>query len=534
MIFATVNLTIKDDESVCDENITLYRGDRNVQVRFVLVNNIFKVVNQTYAQMIIIRPSKESLFTQAEKITNDTVVLTITEEMIDELKEVGSYTFQIRLYDDTMTSRITLPPCNSGLYVGEPIAIEGDTRINDARINFAAVKYSDETLDTFDDEGNYNITEWISGDIISDVKMNKIEDALYSINEKVNSSNVDVDLSGYVTDEELNAKGYLTSVPDEFVTNEELESKGYLTSVPDEFVTDEELNAKGYLTEHQDLSGYVTDEELNAKGYLTEHQDLSGYVTDEELNTKGYLTSVPEEMRTDIDNIKNDMSSMENDISTILSMIDEPPTYTKPTISIALSKSNVEHSKTYDISISTSFAQNDAGNVTGYKVYKNNSVIFENTSISNYTDTIAMQHGESVTYKTEVSYADGPIKNTMLGIPYPSTSIKSGSVTSSGTIKAYALSYYGVIDGSEFVNTNGLTSELRTSKSNTITISLTNQRIIYMYPKSFGNLTSIKDANNFDYINSYTLSNATVNNVEYNIYILTDPVTINNFKQIFN
>jgi hypothetical protein len=444
--------------------------------------------------MIIIRPSKESLFTQAEKITNDTVVLTITEEMIDELKEVGSYTFQIRLYDDTMTSRITLPPCNAGIYVGEPIAIEGDTRINDARINFAAVKYSDETLDTFDEEGNYNITEWVSGDIISDIKMNKIENALYSINEKVNSSDVDVDLSGYVTDEELESKGYLTSIPDEF----------------------------------------VTDEELNAKGYLTEHQDLSGYVTDEELESKGYLTSVPEEIQTDIDNIKNDMSSIENDISTILSMIDEPPTYTKPTISIGLSKSNVEHSKTYDISISTSFAQNDAGNVTGYKVYKNNSVIFENSSISNYTDTITIQHGGSVTYKTEVSYADGPIKNTMLGIPYPSTSIKSGSVTSSGTIKAYALSYYGVIDGSEFVNTNGLTSELRTSKSNTITISLTNQRIIYMYPKSFGNLTSIKDANNFDYINSYTLSNAIVNNVEYNIYILTDPVTINNFKQIFN
>ena len=457
MIFATVNLTIKEDESVCDENITLYRGDRNVQVRFVLVNNIFKVVNQTYAQMIIIRPSKESLFTKTERIANDTVVLTITEEMIDELEEVGSYTFQIRLYDDTMTSRITLPPCNAGLYVGEPIAIEVDTRINDARINFAAVKYSDETLDTFDEEGNYNITEWLSGDIISDVRMNKIENALYSINEKVNSSNDD---------------------------NEEV--------------------------------------------------DLSEYVTDEELESKGYLTNIPEEVQTDIDNIKIDMSNMENDINTILSMIDEPPTYTKPTISISLSKTNIEHSKTYDISISTAFVQNDAGNISGYKVYKNNSVIFENPSISSYTDTITIQHGGNITYKTEVTYTDGPIKNTMLGIPYPSTSIKSGSITSSGTIRAYALSYYGVIDGSEFIDTNGLTSKLRTSKSDAITISLTNQRIIYMYPKSFGNLTSIKDANNFDYINSYTLSNATVNDVEYNIYILTDPVTINNFKQIFN
>ena len=465
MIFATVNLTIKEDESVCDENITLYRGDKNVQVRFVLVNNIFKVTNQTYAQMIIIRPSKESLFTQTEKILNDTVVLTITEEMIDELKEVGGYTFQIRLYDDTRTSRITLPPCNSGLYVGEPIAIESGTRINDARINFATVEHSDDTIDVFDEEGNYNTTEWFDGDIISDFRMNKIENALYSINEKASASN-GVDLSGYVTDEELEAKGYLTDIPEEYVTDEELEAKGYLTEIPEE--------------------------------------------------------------------LQNDVNDMKNNIDVILTMVDEPPTYIKPTISVSLSNGTIEHNKSYDISITANYNKNDAGDITSYKVYKNNVVIFENTSIVNHTDTITISHGGSVTYKAEVVYGDGPIKNTTLGIPYPSTSIKSGSISATNIVKAYALSYYGIINTSEFVDTSGLTSKLRTSKSDTITVSLTNQRIIYMYPKTFGNLTSIKDANNFDYINSYTLTTATVNGIEYNIYILTDPVTITNFKQIFN
>ena len=33
-----------------------------------------------------------------------------------------------------------------------------------------------------------------------------------------------------------------------------------------------------------DMSEYVSEEELEAKGYLTEHQDLSGYATKEELN----------------------------------------------------------------------------------------------------------------------------------------------------------------------------------------------------------------------------------------------------------
>ena len=431
MIYANVNLTIKENESVCDSTIVLYRGDKNVQIRFNLKDNRFTVIENTYAQMIIKRPSATSLFSEVSKIENNTVILTISEEMIDELKEIGTYQFQIRLYDDNLVARATLPPCNNCLIIERPIAIEEESIVNYSRINDAvimAAEYSEE--DIFDDNNDYIKTEWVDGDIISDVRMNKIENALYSINEKASVA--------------------------------------------------------------------------------------------------------PEEVQTEIDNIKIDMSNMENDIDTILSIIDEPPTYTKPTISISLSKTNIEHSKSYDISITTTFKQNDAGNVTGYKVYKNNSVIFENTSVSSYTDTISIQHGGSITYKTEVTYGDGPIKNTMLGIPYPSTSIKSGSITSSGTIRAYALSYYGVIDGSEFIDTNGLTSKLRTSKSDTITMSLTNQRIIYMYPKSFGNLTSIKDANNFDYINSYTLSNTVVNDVEYNIYILTDPVTITNFKQIFN
>lgn len=38
---------------------------------------------------------------------------------------------------------------------------------------------------------------------------------------------------------------------------------GYLTSVPSEYVTETELNAKGYLTEHQDISNLATKEELS-------------------------------------------------------------------------------------------------------------------------------------------------------------------------------------------------------------------------------------------------------------------------------
>lgn len=137
----------------------------------------------------------------------------------------------------------------------------------------------------------------------------------------------------YVTDEELNAKGYLTEHQDlsdyalkselpsteglaseEFVTQaiesvkvptkvSELENdSNYLTEVPAEYVTDNELEAKGYLTEHQSLEDYALKTDIptvptkvseleNDSGYLTEHQDLSAYALKSEVpSLNGYAT----------------------------------------------------------------------------------------------------------------------------------------------------------------------------------------------------------------------------------------------------
>jgi hypothetical protein len=78
-----------------------------------------------------------------------------------------------------------------------------------------------------------------------------------------------------------------------------------------------------------------------------------------------------------------------------------------------------------------------------------------------------------------------------------------------------------------------LTKNVKNTKAFTTTYALNNQRSCYCYPASFGNLTSIKDANNFEYIQSYTKTNVSVDGVSYNVYTLTDPVTIASFKQIF-
>ena len=84
----------------------------------------------------------------------------------------------------------------------------------------------------------------------------------------------------YITETKLNAKGYLTEhqdisnlalkseIPDvsSFITSEDLPTvptkvseltndKNYISSIPSEYITETELNAKGYLTSHQDISG---------------------------------------------------------------------------------------------------------------------------------------------------------------------------------------------------------------------------------------------------------------------------------------
>ena len=200
MIYATVNMTVGDYESTCDQKIVLYRGDKNVEIRFVIKANRFTVLDSTYAQLIITRPSSSSIFSEPAAIQNDTVILVISEEMIDELTEIGEHAFQIRLYDDTMNARVTLPPCEGGIIIHEPIAIENAGEVGVATVGYALVREADTTEETFDENGDYNLTIWNNGDIITDAKLNKIEDAIFTVNNKVENVEIpEVNLTSYAT-----------------------------------------------------------------------------------------------------------------------------------------------------------------------------------------------------------------------------------------------------------------------------------------------------------------------------------------------
>ena len=80
-------------------------------------------------------------------------------------------------------------------------------------------------------------------------------------------------------------------------------------------------------------------------------------------------------------------------------------------------------------------------------------------------------------------------------------------------------------------NIKALTETLRSGKGGTRTFNLNNQKACIAYPKTFGAATSIKDANGFDYLASYTRSELNVNGELYYVYLLTNAATITDFKQ---
>ena len=94
-----------------------------------------------------------------------------------------------------------------------------------------------------------------------------------------------IDLSNYVTKSELQAKLDALDINidlSSYATKEELTNA--INSI--------DLSAYAKKTDIPSLNGYVTETELNSKGYLTEHQDLSSYALKTEIpSLNGYATT---------------------------------------------------------------------------------------------------------------------------------------------------------------------------------------------------------------------------------------------------
>lgn len=136
MIYTERTITIKNTDASIDSVIILYRGDKDVEIIFKIIDSKFKfsstkgnVIENTqasYGQLAILNPNGNNVFSDITECEEGLVTFKMTAEMMDELTEVGEYSFHIRLYNDDQSSRVTLPPIIDGIEVREPI-VSDDT-----------------------------------------------------------------------------------------------------------------------------------------------------------------------------------------------------------------------------------------------------------------------------------------------------------------------------------------------------------------------------------------------------------------------
>lgn len=188
MIYKQCVLTIANNTAILDEDVYLYRLDKNVELYFTIVNNKYKfdksdlnniisMTNASYFQMRLYK-NEEVKYTFAIQPTDEgKAKLTITDDLIDEPIEVGDYDFQISLLDADKSSMISMPIARQQLHVCEPL-VDITNEAGSAVLGLSQLDTTGEIVDAFDENGNYIRKVHVNGEIISAELFNKWETAL--------------------------------------------------------------------------------------------------------------------------------------------------------------------------------------------------------------------------------------------------------------------------------------------------------------------------------------------------------------------
>ena len=156
----------------------------------------------------------------------------------------------------------------------------------------------------------------------------------------------------------------------------------------------------------------------------------------------------------------------------------------------------------------------------------------QNGSFAEYT----VPDGANYKITLKCTYSDGAIPMTALEAEYPAGQIKAATKTvTSGAITGYRNSFYGTLTDKNAELTSdlirGLAQKSGTAlaKGNTVTVNVPvgAMAVVFAYPASLGELSSIKDVNgmNAEILSAFTAQTIAVNGangysaVDYRVYV---------------
>lgn len=176
--------------------------------------------------------------------------------------------------------------------------------------------------------------------------------------------------------------------------------------------------------------------------------------------------------------------------------------------------------------------------------------VYRKTTTQTVTVSWSLKQGPDAVTPDSLKINNEPIEVSLTSKQFPGITVNTTfrveatkeGVTKTGSVSAVFVnpSYFGVVD-SNFTPTpegiQGLSSGeiIKNSKTyNTSAFNQNAQKNCYAYPKVFGALTSITDADGKnEFINSYTRSELEVNGEMYYVYVLSEASTVSNYSLQF-
>lgn len=188
-------LTVSKNTAKLDEEIFLYKNDRNIKLLIEIVDNKYRYKSDdlsnllskykaSYAQVKWYKNAEVKKEFPIQPTDDGKVVFIIEGELINEDTELGDYDLQLRLLNENQESIRSLPIIKGAVHILKPLFEDGDiATVNSAVADRSMLSLDGAPINTYNSDGTYNQTNWGNGDIISSAKLNKLE--------KVSKDNVD-------------------------------------------------------------------------------------------------------------------------------------------------------------------------------------------------------------------------------------------------------------------------------------------------------------------------------------------------------